>query len=150
MNRSSEHGFTLVELMVTITVIALSAAVVVWVMPDPQGRVADEAGRFATRVQAAHDQAIVTSRPVSLWVTPGGYGFDERTGGRWVPMAAKPLRIERWKEGTRAVLGDASGRVRVIFDTTGLADRPLDLHLQRRGAQASVRIEADGTARVGA
>jgi general secretion pathway protein H len=149
VTRSAEHGFTLVELMVVVTMIALAAAVVVWVMPDPQGRVRDEAARFAARAQAAHDQAIVGAAPVSLWVTAGGYGFDRRASGRWLPLGERALRVERWQEGTRVRLGEG-GRVRVVFDPTGLADRPLDLRLERRGATASVRIEADGKAHVGA
>ncbi|WP_174291428.1 pilus assembly FimT family protein, partial [Sphingomonas bacterium] len=67
-----EGGFTLVELMVVITVIALAAGAVAWSLPDPAGRVSDEAARFALRVRAAHDKAIVEARPVSVWVTAGG------------------------------------------------------------------------------
>ncbi|WP_244501322.1 GspH/FimT family pseudopilin [Sphingomonas gellani] len=141
-------GFTLVELMVVITVIGLAAAAAMWAMPDPRGRLSDEAARFAVRTRTARDQAIVLARPVSVWVTAGGYGFDQRVGGQWVPFAQKGLRLERWREGTRATVGDASGRVRITFDTTGLADRPFDLRLERRGAEAGVSIDADGSARV--
>ena len=143
--RSAEHGFTLVELMIVITIIGLASAVAVWVMPDPHGRVTDEAARFAMRTRAAHDEAIVTARPVSVWVSTGGYGFDQRLAGSWMPMSEKPLRVARWTEGTRAAIPDLSGRVRVTFDPTGLADRPLDVRLQRRGSAATVRIAADGS-----
>ena len=85
--RSAEHGFTLVELMVVVTVIGLASAIAVWAMPDPRGRVLDEGLRFAARVRAARDLAVVDAAPVSLWVTSGGYGFDRRTGGAWVPLA---------------------------------------------------------------
>lgn len=148
MRRSAEHGFTLIELMVVVTVIAVGAAAAVWAMPDPQGRLIDEAARFATRTRAAHDQAIVTARPVSVWVTGGGYGFDARVHGNWQSLPDRPFRVERWQEGTRVRLADP-GRTRVIFDPTGLADRSLDLRLERRGVAATVRIEADGSARVG-
>ena len=148
--RRCEHGFTLVELMVVITIIGLASAVAMWVMPDPRGRVADEAARFAMRTRAAHDEAIVNARPVSVWVSAGGYGFDQRLAGSWSPMSEKPLRVERWTQGTQASVPDLSGRVRVTFDPTGLADRPLDVRLQRRGAAATVRIAADGSVAVDA
>lgn len=147
-DRRSTLGFTLVELMVVITVIALAAGAVAWSLPDPGGRVSDEAARFALRVRAAHDSAIVEARPVSVWVTAGGYGFDARAGGLWVPLASRPLAVERWHAGTQAVLSDPAPRVRVVFDATGLADRPLDLRLQRRAARTNVRIGADGSVAV--
>ena len=146
--RYAEHGFTLVELMVVVTIIALAAGAVAWSLPDPAGRVGDEAARFALRVRAAHDSAIVEARPVSVWVTAGGYGFDTRVGGGWTPLGAASFRVERWQPGTQATTGDPAARVRVVFDTTGMADRPLDLRLQRRAARMTVHIGADGSVAV--
>ena len=141
-------GFTLVELMVVLTIIALASAVALWALPDPRGRVMDEAARFAVRARAAHEAAIVEARPVSLWVTPGGYGFDRRERGAWVAMADRPLRVERWSEGTRAATGETAARLRVVYDTTGLADRPAQVTLWRDGARAVIDLAPDGTVRV--
>ncbi|MBN3560066.1 GspH/FimT family pseudopilin [Sphingomonas yabuuchiae] len=141
-------GFTLVELMIVITVIGLASAVAVLSLPDRRGRVTDEALKFAARVRAAHDVAVVEASPVSIWVTRGGYGFDRRADGAWSPMTAKPLRVAQWEDGTQAAIPDASGRVRITFDVTGLADRPVELRLTRERASSIVRIGADGTVRV--
>ncbi len=146
VTRFAERGFTLVELMVVVTIIGLASAVALWAMPDPRGRVVDEAARFAVRTRAAHDAAIVEARPVSLWVTAGGYGFDRRLAGNWVPIGDKPLRVTRWSDGTRAAIGEA--RLRVIYDPTGLADRPAQVTLSRGGARAVIDMAADGTVRV--
>ena len=51
----------------------------------------------------------VTARPVSVWVTPGGYGFDERAGGRWVALSDK-LRVVQWTNGIQAVSSGTGGR----------------------------------------
>lgn len=141
---SDEGGFTLVELMVVVTVLALASAAVLWALPDPAGRVGDEAARFALRIRAAHDNAVVEARPVSVWVTAGGYGFEARAGGAWQSLPS-PLAVERWKAGTQATPSDAAPRVRVVFDPTGMADRPLDVRLQRRAARTTVHIGGDGS-----
>jgi general secretion pathway protein H len=150
LSRSRESGFTLVELMVVVTIIGLASAVAVLVMPDPRGRVLDEATRFALRTRAAHDSAIVEARPVSVWITGGGYGFDRRLAEGWAPIAEKPMRVERWTDGTKASIGDSSGRLRVTFDPTGLVDRPAEIRLDRGGVAATVHIDADGSVRADA
>ena len=143
--RMRTRGFTLIELMVVITIIGLASAAAVLAMPDSRGRLMDEAARFAARSRAAHDAAIVEARPVSLWITPSGYGYDQWRGGRWAPMDA-PLTVEQWRPGTAAT---GLVRERVTFDSTGLADRPLTVTLAREGTRAEVVIDADGSVRVG-
>ncbi len=149
VRRFAEHGFTLVELMIVITIIGLASAAVVLALPDPRGRLVDEAARFAARTRAAHDLAVVDARPISVWVSGGGYGFDERRDGAWVAMADKPLRVTAWSTGTRALPTGGAARDRVLFDSTGIADRPLDVTLARSGETVVVHVGSDGGVKVG-
>ena len=147
--RTQTRGFTLIELMIVITIIGLASAAVVWSIPDPRGRLLDEATRFAARTRAAQQSAIIVARPVSVWVTAGGYGFDERTHGAWAPIAEKPLRVTSWGKGTHALVAENGGRQRVMFDSTGLADRQLDVQIARGDEAVTVRFAADGSVKVG-
>ncbi len=64
--RRSQQGFTLVELLVTITIIGLVAGAAVLAIPDPRGSLAAEAERFAAHAKAARDQATIGGRAVAL------------------------------------------------------------------------------------
>jgi general secretion pathway protein H len=145
---SHEGGFTLVELIVVITIVGALAAGVVMAIPDPRGRLIDEAQTFAARTVAARDLAIVESRPVAMRVTARGYAFDRRQGGAWVPLYDKPFRSQPWSEGTSALVG-RGGTVRTAFDATGQPSEPAAVTLVRDAEQVRVTIAADGGVRVG-
>lgn len=143
-DRRGSAGFTLVELMIVLTLLGLASAAVVLTWPDPRGALRDEAERFAARVRTAHDMAIIEGRSVSVWVSDGGYGFDKRAAGAWAPMGEKPMLVTRWGANVRPVVQSPAGRDRVIFDSAGLGNTPMTVRLQRDRDVISVRIAIDG------
>ena len=149
VRRSAEHGFTLVELMVVIAVIGLLTGAAMLAIPDPRGRVIDEAERFAARTQAARDLAIIEGRGVAVRVTAAGYAFDARQGGEWRPIQERAFRSTPWSEGTSALVRTGATE-RIAFDSTGLASDTMAVTLVRSGEQARVTITIDGEVRVGA
>ena len=140
---SKPNGFTLVELLVVLVIIGIMSAAVLIAIPDPRGRLIDEAERFAARVVTARDLAVIESRDMSVRVTAQGYAFDRRMDGEWRPVDAKPFRSQPWTNGTTALVGSA-GQERVSFDSTGLASAPLTVTLVRSGERATISLAIDG------
>jgi general secretion pathway protein H len=141
----AERGFTLVELLIVLTIIGLMSAAVVLAIPDHRGSLIDEAERFAARAQAAQERAIMDARPIAIRVTSAGYGFDRREKNEWKPLDRKPFTDHAWGEGTRA--GVAESAQRIIFDTTGMSE-PVRLLLLRDEEQVLVEIGVEGRVRV--
>lgn len=131
LERSAEHGFTLVELMVVLAIIGFISAVVVIAIPDPRGRVIEDA-----------------DRPMGVWVSASGYGFQRRDGAQWVAMQDKPFLTVNWKPGTRALVGKDGAR-QIGFDGTGLPTDPMTVTLAREGERVSVTVDMAGKVMVG-
>jgi general secretion pathway protein H len=148
LRRSAEHGFTLVELMVVIAIMAVASGIVALNLPESQGRVRAEAEAMAAHMLAARDDAIVQSRDMGMWVTRDGYGIERRRRGLWQPVSERPFGPVRFRDGTTAAVG-TSGRERLVFDTTGAVDTPIQITIARPSGQATISVSADGTIRVG-
>ena len=140
---SGNRGFTLIELLVALAIVAVMSAVVVLALPDPHGRLVEEAEKFAARTVAARDTAIVSARATRLAVDAGGYRFAQRQGGAWRDMIEKPLSSARWEEGTK------SSEAQIEFDPTGLAAPPARIVLERGDEKLAVVVGSDGDVRVG-
>ena len=137
----TRNGFTLVEMMIVIAVMALLAGVTVLTFGPIGADPKDAATRFASRVAAARDQAILTGRLISAWVSPSGYGFDQFRDGRWEKMEQRPFEAADWGTGMKASL---DSRTRVRFDSLGITDKPLGIRLSRGVESAGIWIAASG------
>ena len=148
LSRSAENGFTLIELMVVVAIIGLASAAVVVALPDPRGRVVDEAERFAAHALAVRDDAIVEGRAMSLLVDAHGYRVERRSHGRWETARDPAFAPVDWKPGTLAQVGGEPS-ARATFDPVGSAEPQLELALSRDQASVKVHIDAVGRIRVG-
>lgn len=141
-------GFTLVELMVVMVIIGLMAAAVMVSIPDPRGRVVDDAETLAARMVAARDLAIVGGRDIAVQFDTAGYDFSERRNAGWQPVPAKALKSQPWREGTETAT-EIEGGAALVFDSTGLAT-PALVTLRRDGASADITVDAAGAVHVDA
>lgn len=137
-----DTGFTLIELMVVVAIMALASAAVVLTLPDGNEQLRADAERFAGRVAAARDAAVVQARPMAVWVSPSAYGFARREQGAWRPLEDKPFATTSWRDG---VVADTAGeQLRLTFDGTGMTAEPVAVNLTRRGRRAAVTVDAAG------
>ncbi|MBY4637969.1 GspH/FimT family pseudopilin [Sphingopyxis sp. XHP0097] len=142
--RSRTGGFTLVELMVVLMILALAATAVVLTIPDEQQTVRSEADRLAARLAAARDIAVVEGRSVAVRFAPSGYGFERRIEGSWQPLPGRSFAQRNWPSDVAFAGGDGQPVARLIFDRVGTSPTPQALVLSGGGARETVRISATG------
>lgn len=143
--RKPRAGFTLVELMMTVAIIAMAGAAVVMVAPDPRPAVGAEAERFAARLASARDEAVLTNRPIAVETTTSGYGFQAFDGRVWTRLQEGPFKAVPWETGTIAEPGQEAALV--VFDPTGVAD-PYRLTLRREGQARVVTVDGAGEVKI--
>ena len=149
-------GFTLVEMLIVMLVMALLATTVVLSAGGGGSSISADASRLASRIAAARETAIVSARPVGIWIGRSGYGFDIRSAGAWRPVVQKPFETVDWPAETAvATVGMAGqqaalsgGRARLVFDNLGLPDSPMRLDLTRDGRSAQIDVMANGDVKV--
>jgi len=81
--KRASAGYTLIELLVVLAIVALVASVAVLNAPPPPNDARREADRFAARLQAASQQAIMTGAVIGLDVSAQDYRFYIYNRGAW-------------------------------------------------------------------
>lgn len=143
----AEAGFTLVELMVVIIILGLTASIAVMAAPGRR-TLSAEADRFAARLLRAQEEAVLTNRPVGVTVTPQGYSFLARFPAGWRALDDGPFEARAWSEGVAAAVSDGEKGL-ISFDSTGAAE-PLTVTLTRDARSLRVVVDAAGNVRVDA
>jgi general secretion pathway protein H len=144
LRRGKARGFTLVELMVVLTILALAATAVVLTIPGEERSVRSEADRLAARLAAARDVAVVEGRSVAVNFAPSGYGFERRIDGAWAPLPGRAFAQRNWPADIRFAAGDGQGAARILFDRVGTSPTPQAVVLAGGDAREVVRVSATG------
>ncbi|MBA3941704.1 MAG: type II secretion system protein GspH, partial [Sphingopyxis sp.] len=122
--RSRANGFTLVELMVVLAIMALAATAVVLTIPGEERNVRSEADRLAARLAAARDIAVIEGRSVAVNFAPSGYGFERRIAGAWQPLPGRAFEQRNWPGEVRFAAANGQGAARILFDRVGTSPTP--------------------------
>lgn len=93
LRRKKNQGFTLLEVMVVIAMMAILTAFVVPYLPgDRSEQLQNEMDRFQTRVVYAQTQAILQSQDLGLVIDEASYKFVQRVKSGWQVLEEEPLQ----------------------------------------------------------
>ena len=144
-------GFTLIEIMVVMVILAIMMTLVSVNFSHDNGRVlGDEANRLAALLEHAQSEAMLTGKPVAWSATSGKYQFWQRgKEGKWDQPSSDELLRERTfpiaiEFGEIRIAGIAiKADERLIFFAGGL-NPPFDIVLKFQDKQLTVRGGATG------
>lgn len=131
--RSCERGFTLIEVMVVLTIIGLLVGGAVLSLGlagagSEARRLEAQLERLRSELEFMRERAIIEARPYGLRITPEGYRpfvFDTRLAN-WQPVDDRTLRPVRWSgrgEAAPVIELSLDGR-RVVLDADQLDPGP--------------------------
>jgi general secretion pathway protein H len=155
-------GYTLIELLVVLLIIAFVAGVAVLNAPPPRNEARTEAERFALRLIAASEQAIMTGTAYGLSVDSEGFSFFSYSREGWMPSdivalneAAFPPEIGVIVDvpgsignSEKATAKDVGVRAPEIFFTPTGETTPLELIFQRNKQGWAVSMDRAGEVEV--
>ena len=137
-------GFTLVELMVVLAVLALTATVVILTIPGSNARVTEEADRLAVRIASLRDLAIVEGRPMALVISPSGYAFERREAAGWADLPGRGFDRHDWPRGVRLTEPADGAPLRIAFDPVGLTSARTELAIGDGDVTARLSVSTTG------
>ena len=144
-SRVPSHGFTLLELLVVVAILSLTAALVFPLLPSTEaGALRSSARGVAAMLRYLGEQAVTTKTTYRLHLEPGGTGLTvmkRLASGDEVPptdtLLVKPVLVSgvTISDVETGRLGRVtSGEVMIDVGPGGLADL-LAIHLQGKGGE---------------
>ena len=119
--RPGSAGFTLVEMLIVLAVIGVAAGAVAFSVGSltRAPSVESEARRFAGRLQAAADDAMLGDRSIALTVEKDGYGFATvAADGKYITRTDDAFAFHQLPAGITVTL-DVKPPVRLGVDGSG-------------------------------
>jgi len=134
-----DAGFSLIEMLAALAIMALAAGLVVMSIPNPSGRLADETDELIRNLVAARDLALVENRTVTFEI--GETGYKTRIARRLGPAETR-AQVD-WRPDTSVAMDDGRLPAAILFDSVGLTE-PAAITLFRTGSKDGVLIDASG------
>lgn len=90
--RLSSQGFSLLEIMIVVLIIGISASMAVLYVDNSEERLKSEAKRLFAISQLVRDDAIITGQSLAMIVNTADYSFARLEKGEWVKLSKKPFK----------------------------------------------------------
>ena len=142
--RASERGMTIVEVLMVVFIIGLTAGIVTLTIPQRPTLEQAKAQAFAQVLRDAQDQAIMTGQPVGLRFSDTGYAMVQWQRERWMVRGRPeqlPPRLDIVPQADPTDHPD--GWPDFVFDPTGIIE-PATFELRGRGARIDISLNALG------
>jgi len=88
-----QSGFSLMELMIVVLIIGISASMAMLYIDNSDERLKTEAQRLLAMAQFARDEAIITGESLGLVISNQQYYFTRLDKQEWVQIKQKPYRL---------------------------------------------------------
>jgi len=148
-----DAGFSLVEALTTLLIVALAVGAVMLMTPGPDRRSRESAERLAATLVMATEESITINKSLALSVTNEGYGYSRLEPNGWLTIDdASPLSFRSWPPGVDGRVEDVAGYTRdnprvTRIDPIGEV-APARIVVSGGGAWWIVEIDARGVVRV--
>lgn len=137
--KSSETGFTLLEVLVVVFIIGLTAGLIVMNLPVRASNLQEEAAQLRRNVKVLTDRAILTGVPHALELESNAYRALQWQAGDWQELqnvsrelaGNVQLQVPRTRRGEEPV--------RIVFDPIGIPGEG-ELELQEAGQRVQVSL----------
>lgn len=89
-------GFSLIEIMIVVLIIGISASMAVLYIDNSDERLKFESKRLLAMTQLARDDAIISGKSLAMTIDTIGdtdqYYFSQLENGKWIQFSKKPYR----------------------------------------------------------
>lgn len=145
LRRSTESGFTLVEILTVIFIVGLTGSLVVFTMPTRSTPAERALALFKQDIQQASDRAVLSGRVHAIDLIEDGYQLKVWTDGNWVTSKrSQARRLDALDIRLRGRASDKDeARPELVFDPTGVNDQ-VELEFRARGERFILLVSPDG------
>lgn len=143
-----QTGFTLVELLTVLTIIALLSSAVILTIPERKSDAEQFAETMAVELNLAAQESLITGRPSALGLSQDSYGLMVYEGGAW------DVRQERlWRDGVSVRMLKDKSNIKLGDDLVPLAvfyptGNSTIFELSLSGLDANYTLSSTGDGRV--